>query len=270
MDYRNVRAWQPNLPGVTEVFHAHITDHVYPMHTHESWTLLIVDDGVIQYDLHRREHGASGNLVTILPPDVPHNGRSAIPAGFRKRVIYLDTSQLGEALIGVAVDQPEMRDSMLRYRIHQLHQTLGKTGEEFEAESRLALVTERIAWHLNRQPVDPPPERPSVTAYKLRDLLDARIREKFTLQELAGELHVHPAHLVRAFGRKFGITPHQYLIGRRVDMARKLLLQGMAPPAVAVAVGFYDQAHLTRHFKHVLGISPGRFARSGDGLARQQ
>jgi AraC-like DNA-binding protein len=271
MDYMNVHAWRPNLPGVTEVFHARIVDHVYPMHTHDSWTLLIVDDGAIQYDLDHHEHGASGNLITLLPPHVPHNGRSAISAGFRKRVLYLDCSQLEEALIGAAIDQPEMRDPILRYRIHQLHQALGRTGPEFEAESRLAMVTERICWHLRRKPTDPPPERASVTARKLRDLLDARICEKFTLQELSGELHVNPAHLVRAFSREFSITPHQYLIGRRVDMARKLLLEGMAPPTVALAVGFYDQAHLTRHFKHVLGTSPGRFARSGDGSgARKQ
>ena len=45
-----VRAWRPAVPGVVEVFHARMTSHVYPMHTHEAWTLLIVDDGKIRYD----------------------------------------------------------------------------------------------------------------------------------------------------------------------------------------------------------------------------
>jgi hypothetical protein len=53
-----VHAWRPPVPGVVEVFHARMTSHVYPMHTHEAWTLLIVDDGKIRYDLHRHEHGA--------------------------------------------------------------------------------------------------------------------------------------------------------------------------------------------------------------------
>lgn len=260
MDQWNVHAWRPAIAGVAEVFHAHITGHVYPMHTHEAWTLLIVDDGMIQYDLHHHGHGASRSLVTLLPPHVPHNGRSALPAGFRKRVLYLDGSQIPEQLIGPSVDQPTISDPVLRYRIHQLHQALRQPGEEFEAESRLAMVAERASWHLRRHPADRPFERAAVTARKLRDLLDARVCEKFTLQALAGELHVTPAHLVRAFSREFSITPHQYLIGRRVDLARRLLLEGMAPPDVAVAVGFYDQAHLARHFKHVLGTSPGRFA----------
>lgn len=69
-----VRAWRPAVPGIMEVFHAHFTDHAYPMHVHDSWTLLIVDDGAVRYDLDRHEHGALDSMVTLLPPSVPHNG----------------------------------------------------------------------------------------------------------------------------------------------------------------------------------------------------
>jgi len=94
-------------------------------------------------------------------------------------------------------------------------------------------------------------------------LIAARFREKVTLREASDALHAHPAHLVRVFSRKFGISPHQYLTSRRVDLARRLLLDGMPPGLAAAEAGFYDQSHLSRHFKHVLGTSPGRYARSG-------
>ena len=45
--------------GIHEVFHARFTTHAYPSHTHDAWTLLIVDDGVVRYDLDRHEHGAT-------------------------------------------------------------------------------------------------------------------------------------------------------------------------------------------------------------------
>ena len=53
-----VRAWRPDVPGIHEVFHARFVDHAYPRHTHSTWTLLVVDDGAVRYDLHRAEHGA--------------------------------------------------------------------------------------------------------------------------------------------------------------------------------------------------------------------
>ncbi len=76
-------------------------------------------------------------------------------------------------------------------------------------------------------------------------------------------MHAHPTHLVRAFSGAFGIAPHQYVMSRRVDLARRLLLGGQPPGEVATAAGFYDQPHLTRHFKRVVGTTPGRYARTG-------
>jgi hypothetical protein len=135
-----VRAWRPEVPGVVEVFHAHMISHVYPMHTHEAWTLLIVDDGMVRYDLHRHEHGVLDQVVTLLPPQVPHNGRAATSAGFGKRVVYPGLSHVPASLIGQAVDQPLLPDPLLRQRIHQLHRVLEQPGEEFEAENRLAFM----------------------------------------------------------------------------------------------------------------------------------
>src|SRR5688500_10944232 len=61
-----VRAWKPAVDGIAEVFHAHFTSHRYPLHTHDTWTLLIVDDGAIRYGLDRHEHGAWRGDVTLL------------------------------------------------------------------------------------------------------------------------------------------------------------------------------------------------------------
>jgi AraC-like DNA-binding protein len=254
-----IRAWRPPVPGVAEVFHARMTSHVYPMHTHQAWTLLIVDDGMIRYDLDRHQHRALRRAVTLLPPQVPHNGRAATAAGFRKRVVYLDLTQLPPGLIGRAVDRPVLSDPVLRGRIHQLHQALAEPGAELEAESRLAFVAERLRWHLGG-PAEPAADGGARLAYRLRELIDARFRENVTLRQASELVHAHPAHLVRTFSREFGISPHQYLAGRRVDLARGLLLDGMPPGQAAAAAGFCDQSHLNRSFRRVVGTSPGRYA----------
>lgn len=255
-----ITAWRPPVDGILEVFHAHFTDHAYPTHTHDAWTLLIIDDGVVRFGLDHHEHGALRSLVTLLPPHVPHDGRSATSEGFRKRVLYLDTELLDENLIGAAVDCPGFRDPVLRQRIHHLHNALVQPNEGLEAQSRLALIRERLQQHLRRQVAAPPTRRDPGAAYRLRELLDARTPQRTTLEEASRLLHAHPAHLVRAFTREYGMPPHLYLTGRRVDLARRLLLAGQRPAEVATAAGFYDQSHLTRHFKRMLGTSPARYA----------
>jgi AraC-like DNA-binding protein len=257
-----VSAWRPAVPGIAEVFHAHFVGHAYPSHTHEVWTLLIVDDGAIRFDLDRHEHGAVRPTVTLLPPHVPHDGRSATDHGFRKRVLYLDTTVLGPELAGAAVDQPSLPGRALRYRIHQLHQVLADPTGTFEAECRLAFIRDHLVSRLQRRSVEAgPPARD--LAGRLRELLDARTAEGVTLAEAAAVLHAHPAHLVRAFTERHGLPPHRYLTGRRVELARRLLLAGQPPASVAVAAGFCDQSHLTRTFRRHLGVSPARYARGG-------
>lgn len=264
----DITAWRPDVEGIDEVFHARFADHAYPMHTHDAWTLLIVDEGTVRYDLDRHEHGAPSSVVTLLPPHVPHNGGAAAPGGFRKRVLYLSTTQIDADLVGRAVDRPVLRDPRLRHRVDQLHRTLGRPGDELEAQSRLALVSEHLARHLRDETAAPRvPDRR--VAFALRDLLDERFVEGLTLREAAERLHSHHTHLVRAFSREFGMAPHQYLTGRRVDLARRLLLEGMRAPEVAASAGFYDQSHLSRHFRRVVGTSPGHYARAGSAAVRR-
>jgi AraC-like DNA-binding protein len=263
-----VRAWRPAVPGILEVFHAHFVEHAYPMHAHDTWTLLIVDSGAVRYDLDRSSHGARTTDVTLLPPHVPHDGRAVTRDGFRKRVIYLDARLLGTDAIGAAVDSPDRHDPPLRDRIDALHRALVEPGDELEAESRLAFIRERLRGHLARRAAAPSQAGSTAArrlADELRALLDAQTTAGVTLHDAAARLGAHPTHLVRSFTATFGLPPHAYLTGRRIDIARRLLLDGQPPAQVAVAAGFYDQPHLTRHFRRYVGVSPARFANARRG-----
>lgn len=256
-----VRAWRPAVPGIAEVFHARYVDHAYPAHTHDAWTLLIVDDGAIRFHLEQHRHDAAGAAVTLLPPHVSHDGAPATPHGFRKRVLYLATSVLGKELVGAAVDKPNLEDALLRRRVDQLHVALAHPADALEAESRLAFIRDRVHHHLRGYTPLESRHGPRL-AEDLRDLLDARTSRGLTLREAAELLQAHPSHLVRAFTRAFGLPPHVYLTGRRIDRARRLLLAGQRPAEVALEVGFHDQSHLTRHFVRHLGASPARYAQT--------
>jgi AraC-like DNA-binding protein len=252
-----VRAWRPAVPGIHEVFHARFVDHVYPPHTHETWTVFIVDEGAVRYDLESRHHGVTGARITILPPHVVHDGRAAGTDGYRKRVLYVGTDVLPERSIGPAVDRPEVADPAVVRGILALHRSMRDPSDALEAESLLAVVGARLARHLGD---DAPDERPEhEVAAELRELLDEHRFASFTLADAADVLHVSRAHLVRSFTRAFGISPHRYVVARRIDAARARLLEGEPIANVAVSVGFHDQAHLTRHFRRHVGTTPARY-----------
>lgn len=266
-----VEAWDPGVAGVREVFHARFVDYAYPRHTHDAWTVLMVDRGAVRYALDRRDHGTAGSIVTLLPPHVMHDGRAATSHGFTKRVLYLDPDVVDPALIGHAVDRPAIVDPPLAAAVRALHDALRRGVPVLEADTRLALVAERLTAHLRgtvgeadgpgRAATSRGARSGASVAAAARDVLDVDPSGATTLADLAAAVGASPTHLVRAFTARFGLPPHAYVVGRRIEAARRLLLAGRPPAEAAAVAGFHDQAHLTRHFRRHVGTTPGRFVR---------
>ena len=269
-DSCQVLAWRPPVGGIHEVFHARISAYRYPLHCHHTWTVLIVDAGAIRYDLDARERDAAVHSVTILPPGVPHDGGPARRwGGFHKRNLYLDDAFLPPDLVAAAVDSSTFVDPTLRAAISALHDVLLDHPEELDVEHRLALIAERFARRLRPRAAPPRPAEPHVAA-RLRELLDGHLVDRVTLADAAAVLDRSVAHLVRSFSRSYGISPHAYVIGRRVERARARLLDGVPPGQVAVEVGFHDQAHLSRHFKRHVSVPPATYAAAGVAAGSRQ
>lgn len=108
---------------------------------------------------------------------------------------------------------------------------------------------------------DTPASRPVARAMQC---IQAHFAEDIGLADIARAARVSQYHLSRLFKQTTGVSPHQYLIGVRVDNARALLSAGAGKRSlaeVAKAVGFADQSHLTRHMKRLLGVTPGELTR---------
>ena len=261
--------WKPPVAGIREVFHARFADHAYPPHTHDAWTLFIVDEGAIRYDLDRRRHAAAPSMVTALPPHVVHDGRPASDAGFEMRVLYLEPEVLGTELIGRAVDRPVLSVPGLRRRISTLHETLTCRDDALEAGTRLAFVVEAVRAALGGPTGDvggpSSVAARSDLAERVRAHLAAHLAEPLTIADVAAATDAEPARIARAFRATFGLPPHAWVTGRRLEIARDRILGGAELADVAVDVGFVDQAHLTRRFRQYFGTTPAAIRRGRRG-----
>lgn len=95
------------------------------------------------------------------------------------------------------------------------------------------------------------------------ELIDANLDSNLSVELLAREAGLSPAHFARAFKETMGIAPHQYLLHLRLERARRMLDAEDAVLAdVALRAGFADQAHFTRFFKRAYGVTPGTVLRS--------
>jgi AraC-like DNA-binding protein len=97
-------------------------------------------------------------------------------------------------------------------------------------------------------------------ARRVRAFIDEHYALRLPLEELAGLVELSPCHLLRLFRATTGLTPAGYQLHRRVERARLLLASGLAIAGVATMTGFADQSHMTRVFRRIVGVTPGRFA----------
>jgi AraC family transcriptional regulator len=94
------------------------------------------------------------------------------------------------------------------------------------------------------------------------DAMQSELSVNHSISSLASECGLSSRHFARAFKVTTGLTPHEWLMRRRVERARDLLVQSAMELAdIALACGFVDQSHLARVFKNIEGQTPGRWRR---------
>jgi AraC-like DNA-binding protein len=98
-----------------------------------------------------------------------------------------------------------------------------------------------------------------------RETIEARLDQEISLAQLAGDCGLSTSHFARAFARSIGVPPHRWLMQRRVERAKQLMLTGATLAEIALMCGFSDQSHLTRVFAQAVGITPGRWRESEIG-----
>jgi AraC-like DNA-binding protein len=99
---------------------------------------------------------------------------------------------------------------------------------------------------------------------RVREYVQVHLDESIDLSMLAAAAGLSMHHFAREFKHSTGVTPHHYLIQKRVERAQQMLVAqtGLSLAEIACAVGFSDQGHLARHFRGLLGITPREFRRS--------
>src|SRR6201999_1111921 len=130
------------------------------------------------------------------------------------------------------------------------------------ALERATRVTETLGALLVGGEPEPRAARERRAVRRARAMLDGALADKITLDDLAAHAGLDKFHLVRAFRAEVGLPPYEYLTHVRVWKAKELLRRGALVAEAAQAVGLYDESQLHRHFRRIVGVTPGTFAGS--------
>jgi AraC-like DNA-binding protein len=161
--------------------------------------------------------------------------------------------------------EPVIADPGLAAELRRLHAALGAglgETEPLEAETRLSwLLGELVRRHASPSRDVEVPGAGRVARLVMAQLADRLVCPP-ALAEIATGTGLSRYQLIRSFRTEVGMPPYAWLAQHRVSAARALLERGCRPAEAAALTGFADQAHLTRWFRRVVGVTPGVYRNS--------
>jgi AraC-like DNA-binding protein len=264
------RYWQHAAVDGVDLLRARFVTHRYGRHAHETYTFGVIESGIEEFEYGGTVQRAGAGAVALLDPEVVHTGQAGAPAGWSYRVLYPAVSVVTEvaAQLGGQRGTPTFPHTVVyderSFELLRRAHLAAEHGNQLASSSLLTAALARLLTAHARQgaALQPDPVRRSPgTTRELRDLLSERLADPPRLSELAALTGMSEFAVLRAFRAETGLPPHAYLNQLRVRRARSLLDRGVPPADVAMTTGFADQAHLTRHFKRVVGVPPGAYQR---------
>ncbi|MGI8942232.1 MAG: helix-turn-helix domain-containing protein [Actinomycetota bacterium] len=244
-----------------------------PKHAHAEYQFCFSVDFPGEYNYRGERHPVPVQSVSVIHPGEVHAARD------------LDDRQHGATFMMMYVTEASMRatvaelnggrtnipffstpvivDSTLAAEYSELHEGYRAGAPRLRQETRwihwLGSLAARRGLVSSGRAATANDSR-SVDA--VRQFLDASPDADISLEQLSEVSGLSRYHLVRLFTRQVGLPPHRYHLGVRVNRAKTLLLDGRTPGDVAAEMGFFDQSHLNRHFRRLVGVTAGTYGRA--------
>lgn len=251
----------------------------YAPHIHDEYAIGVTVAGLETMRYRGEKIYSGAGSVVVIEPGEAHTEGPALPEGFAYRCLYPDAELLSAAMsVRGGASRPHFREAIIDDRelgeaLRLAHRALRLGDDPLEGESRLlSVLGALVVRHAGSAPEMASGSR-RADVERIARAVTARLSDELltppTLAEIATEQGLSRYQLLRAFRDGVGMPPYAWLAQYRVMRARMLLDAGHRPAEVAALVGFADQAHLTRWFRRVLGVTPGAYRNSvQDSMAR--
>jgi AraC-like DNA-binding protein len=270
-----IEVWRPHDLRQLEVRQGFSVARPVPRHWHDEYQLCCIQAGEGDLTYRGAKFLTPPASLFIVHPGEIHSNRAFDQRGVSYRMIFADAELMRGAaaeVSGRATGLPffpavVVFEQELVSKYLALHMALGQPTSSLERQVLLLdLLTTLISRFAENRPgayscsVEKQPVR------RACDYLAEHYEENVSLETLARVANLSPFHFNRVFSEEKGMPPHAFQTQLRVARAKRLLREGRAISQVAAQTGFADQSHLTRHFKRLVAVTPGQYARNSKNV----
>jgi AraC-like DNA-binding protein len=239
----------------------------YAKHAHETFSIGAITGGhSIYLNGKVRERVGTGALVVINPGDV-HACNPIDDQPWSYHMLHVDVPWLVNLQHELGFRQnADFRafSTTVNVRtdlyagLNRFYTILTDTqADPLQKHSAALTFFSEVQRTLNPAPASPRDENDKLV--RAAEYIRENCTRSLKLEEICVAADLSASYLIRSFKDRYGMTPHAYLINRRIEYSRAQLRRGRAIADVAVEAGFSDQAHLQRAFRQFVAATPGQY-----------
>lgn len=245
-----------------EVVQARFKKHAFTPHRHDDYVIGTTDHGEQKFRYRGVERCSKAGQVFVIHPDELHDGRSGTEQGYSYRALYLRPSLISEVLGCRSLPfVPSVVTQCTRIRfIVESMLTLEATCDDLKPTEQLTELADTLA-ELSGHPNSVKDRNNPSMLKSIMERFESDPANCILMSELEAEHGVSRYSITRQFKRYTGTTPHRFLAIRRLELAKRKLLEGLSIADAANESGFADQSHFTRNFRQAYGISPNSWTK---------
>jgi AraC-like DNA-binding protein len=246
-----------------ELLHTRNLTHEYPSHLHEEYSIGVVLQGSETIRFSNATHVATAGAVLLINAEDVHANRS-VNAEYCIMKVHADwlrrlATEVGGRDAIVRFPKPVIDDRRTFLPLMHLLQQLSETSSQLKAESAFASTFGALLTRHAGLPEQATVRKELHAVTSVRTYLKEHFAEDVSLADLRAVANLSPFYLLRLFRDHTGVPPHEYQTQLRVAHARRLIRNGETIADAALHTGFFDQSHLTRNFRRIVGLTPGQY-----------
>lgn len=268
----NTTFWRdPALPQLELRLSADGAQLCYAPHSHTRWSIGAITRGQSSYVNGDNRYEVEEGTLVLMNPHQMHACNPVPGSPWAYTMLYVDADWLAALAhelgllptpqwrdFGVDVlSEPDLYRGLVALGEALLDPALAPLGKQEQLLAFLEALLPRIAENEGAQ--RPPAVPAPANIQRAVALIERDCTRQLSLEELSAAARCSQSHLIRAFKRHTGFSPHAYLLNRRVQFAQERIKDGESLAEAALQAGFADQAHFQRVFKKHLATTPHQY-----------
>lgn len=264
--------WVKHFPESPKMarFEAFFSGHGFDPHRHDTYAIGRTLAGVQSFRYRGEGRNSLPGEVMVLHPDEQHDGHSGSSSGFRYRMLYINPALVQQVLRGQPLPFLKggiSQDPRLSAATGALLDAIDDDLEPLEEDDAIYRMVAALQAVCGCRQAKVPHDY--AAAERAREYIDDNLGQVITLDDLATCSMRDRWSLSKDFRYFFGTSPHRYMTMRRLDNVKNSVFAGRTLVDASIEAGFFDQSHMTRHFKNTFGISPSRWYRALNRVAAE-